>query len=86
MKAYVMYPPPIGAQVVYKGSDDPYLASAGVMTIVENDEFNMAGFVVVEDSKGNKFGRDVRNLKWAKKKNRKVWKDILNKIEESHQS
>lgn len=55
-------PPRIGLKVRYQGDGT---ARGGIYTIVANDEYNMVGFVVIEDIHGNRFGRDARMMEPA---------------------
>lgn len=52
-------PPKIGLKVRYSGDT---LAPAGIYTVVENDEYNMGGHVVIRDERGRSFGRSAREM------------------------
>lgn len=52
-------PPRIGLWVEYSGDSS---ARPGKYVVVENDEYNMVGYVVIEDLRGNRWGVNAERL------------------------
>lgn len=61
MEFILFQPPRIGLKVYFAANDGgrPY---SGIFTVMENDEYDMAGHVVIEDSDGRGYGVSGLNL------------------------